>query len=64
MLRRAGYRGSIAGMTATDTPTEPTTHPTVAVLGTGVMGAGMVRSLRRAGLPVRAVREPEEHEHP
>lgn len=54
MLRRAGYRGSIAGMTATDTPTEPTTHPTVAVLGTGVMGAGMVRSLRRAGLPVRA----------
>lgn len=27
--------------------------PVVAVLGTGVMGAGMVRSLRRAGLPVR-----------
>jgi 3-hydroxyisobutyrate dehydrogenase len=27
--------------------------PTVAVLGTGTMGAGMVRSLRRAGLPVR-----------
>jgi 3-hydroxyisobutyrate dehydrogenase len=29
------------------------TTPTVTVLGTGVMGAGMVRSLRRAGLPVR-----------
>jgi 3-hydroxyisobutyrate dehydrogenase len=29
------------------------TIPTVTVLGTGVMGAGMVRSLRRAGLPVR-----------
>jgi 3-hydroxyisobutyrate dehydrogenase len=28
--------------------------PTVAVLGTGTMGAGMVRSLRRAGLPVQA----------
>src|SRR3954454_24040577 len=27
--------------------------PAVAVLGTGTMGAGMVRSLRRAGLPVR-----------
>jgi 3-hydroxyisobutyrate dehydrogenase len=27
--------------------------PTVAVLGTGTMGAGMVTSLRRAGLPVR-----------
>src|SRR4051812_21706747 len=30
-----------------------TTSPVVAVLGTGTMGAGMVRSLRRAGLPVR-----------
>jgi 3-hydroxyisobutyrate dehydrogenase len=29
------------------------TTPTVAVLGTGTMGAGMVRSLRRAGIPVR-----------
>src|SRR4051794_41966519 len=27
--------------------------PAVAVLGTGTMGAGMVRSLRRADLPVR-----------
>ncbi|MFP5371433.1 MAG: NAD(P)-dependent oxidoreductase, partial [Actinomycetes bacterium] len=27
--------------------------PVVAVLGAGVMGAGMVRSLRRAGIPVR-----------
>ncbi|WP_138757998.1 NAD(P)-dependent oxidoreductase [Modestobacter altitudinis] len=30
------------------------TNPVVAVLGTGTMGAGMVRSLRRAGIPVRA----------
>ena len=30
-----------------------TTSPVVAVLGTGTMGAGMVRSLRRAGLPER-----------
>jgi len=29
------------------------TNPVVAVLGTGTMGAGMVRSLRRAGIPVR-----------
>jgi 3-hydroxyisobutyrate dehydrogenase len=29
------------------------TTPTVTVLGTGVMGAGMVRSLRRADVPVR-----------
>ncbi|MGW1887477.1 NAD(P)-dependent oxidoreductase [Streptomyces sp. NPDC001970] len=29
-------------------------RPTVAVLGTGIMGAGMARSLLRAGLPVRA----------
>jgi 3-hydroxyisobutyrate dehydrogenase len=28
--------------------------PVVTVLGTGTMGAGMVRSLRRAGLAVRA----------
>lgn len=28
-------------------------QPVVAVLGTGTMGAGMVRSLRREGLPVR-----------
>lgn len=30
------------------------TNPVVAVLGTGTMGAGMVRSLRREGIPVRA----------
>jgi 3-hydroxyisobutyrate dehydrogenase len=30
------------------------TNPVVAVLGTGTMGAGMVRSLRRAEIPVRA----------
>ena len=30
-----------------------TSTPTVAVLGTGIMGAGMARSLRRADLPVR-----------
>jgi 3-hydroxyisobutyrate dehydrogenase len=28
-------------------------NPTVAVLGTGTMGGGMVRSLRREGIPVR-----------
>ncbi|MEV4442743.1 NAD(P)-binding domain-containing protein, partial [Streptomyces sp. NPDC049577] len=28
--------------------------PTVAVLGTGIMGAPMARNLARAGLPVRA----------
>jgi 3-hydroxyisobutyrate dehydrogenase len=36
------------------------TAPVVTVLGTGTMGAGMVRSLRRAGLPVRMWnRDPE-----
>ncbi len=39
------------------TSAEPTHHevsaPVVTVLGAGTMGAGMVRSLRRAGLPVR-----------
>ncbi|MFJ2229653.1 NAD(P)-dependent oxidoreductase [Streptomyces halstedii] len=29
-------------------------RPTVAVLGTGIMGSGMARNLLRAGLPVRA----------
>ena len=33
---------------------EAMTNPVVAVLGTGTMGGGMVRSLRRAGVPVRA----------
>jgi 3-hydroxyisobutyrate dehydrogenase len=28
--------------------------PTVAILGTGIMGSGMARSALRAGLPVRA----------
>jgi 3-hydroxyisobutyrate dehydrogenase len=32
----------------------PTVAPVVAVLGTGIMGAGMARSLLRAGLEVRA----------
>jgi 3-hydroxyisobutyrate dehydrogenase len=36
------------------------TSPVVTVLGTGTMGAGMVRSLRRAGIPVRMWnRDPE-----
>ena len=39
------------------TSVEPADHqasaPVVTVLGAGTMGAGMVRSLRRAGLPVR-----------
>jgi 3-hydroxyisobutyrate dehydrogenase len=34
-----------------DTPAAPA--PVVAVLGTGTMGAGMVRSLQRSGVPVR-----------
>ena len=33
--------------------THAASAPVVAVLGTGTMGAGMVRSLRRAGIPVR-----------
>ncbi|MFJ3663985.1 NAD(P)-dependent oxidoreductase [Streptomyces sp. NPDC090119] len=32
----------------------PTDRPTVAVLGTGIMGAAMARNLAAAGLPVRA----------
>ena len=40
-------------MTTPDTGTPAVPAPVVAVLGTGVMGAGMVRSMRRAGLPVR-----------
>jgi 3-hydroxyisobutyrate dehydrogenase len=35
-------------------PAATTPAPTVALLGTGIMGSGMARSLRRAGLPVRA----------
>jgi 3-hydroxyisobutyrate dehydrogenase len=35
-------------------PGRDTPPPTVAVLGTGTMGAGMARSLLRAGIPVRA----------
>ncbi|GHS88368.1 3-hydroxyisobutyrate dehydrogenase [Actinomycetota bacterium] len=33
-------------------PVTPQDGPRVAVLGTGIMGAGITRSLRRAGLPV------------
>ncbi len=40
-------------MTTPGTGTPAVPAPVVAVLGTGVMGAGMVRSMRRAGLPVR-----------
>ena len=32
---------------------EPTTTPTVALLGTGIMGLGMARNLLKAGLPLR-----------
>ncbi|MET8331454.1 NAD(P)-dependent oxidoreductase [Streptomyces sp. NPDC005181] len=39
----------------TSTPVHATSErPTVAVLGTGIMGSGMTRSLLRAGLDVRA----------
>jgi len=33
---------------------QPAEHPVVAVLGTGIMGAGMARSLLREGIAVRA----------
>ena len=33
---------------------QPSAQPSVALLGTGIMGAGMCRSMLRAGLPVRA----------
>ena len=38
--------------------------PTVAVLGTGIMGAGMARSLRRAGLEVRVWNRTTERARP
>src|SRR5450756_2118013 len=39
---------------APSTPSTPSTPigPRIAVLGTGIMGAGVARSLRRAGFPV------------
>ncbi|MEY9938364.1 NAD(P)-dependent oxidoreductase [Streptacidiphilus sp. MAP5-3] len=40
-------------MTSASAAATPT-NPVVAVLGTGIMGAGMARSLRREGLAVRA----------
>jgi 3-hydroxyisobutyrate dehydrogenase len=40
-------------VTSPDPRTPEVSAPVVTVLGTGTMGAGMVRSLRRAGLPVR-----------
>jgi 3-hydroxyisobutyrate dehydrogenase len=40
-------------VTSPDPRTAAVSAPVVTVLGTGTMGAGMVRSLRRAGLPVR-----------
>ncbi len=33
---------------------QPSTRPSVALLGTGIMGSGMGRSILRAGLPLRA----------
>jgi 3-hydroxyisobutyrate dehydrogenase len=35
-------------------PAQPPAQPSVALLGTGIMGLGMGRSMLRAGLPVRA----------
>jgi 3-hydroxyisobutyrate dehydrogenase len=43
-------------------PDKPT--PTVAMLGTGIMGTGMARSLRRAGLDVRAWNRSPERSRP
>jgi 3-hydroxyisobutyrate dehydrogenase len=45
-------------------PATPASEPTVAVLGTGTMGAGMARSLRAAGLPVRAWNRTPERARP
>ena len=42
----------------------PGSEPTVAVLGTGTMGAGMARSLHAAGLPVRAWNRTAERARP
>ncbi|MFF4231907.1 NAD(P)-dependent oxidoreductase [Streptomyces sp. NPDC001820] len=40
--------------TAATAQSDRADRPTVAVLGTGIMGAGMARNLLRSGLPVRA----------
>jgi len=48
--------GRIRGMAASDQPNgrPVTTQPTVAVLGTGIMGAPIARNLENAGFAVRA----------
>ena len=47
-----------------DPSTARTSTPTVTVLGTGTMGAGMARSLHAAGLPVRAWNRTAERARP
>ena len=50
-----GVRGSRRrfGRVTTDERTPMTDQPTVALLGTGTMGAGMARNIAAAGLPLR-----------
>ena len=41
-----------------------TTNPTVALLGTGIMGAGMTRNIAKAGLPIRVWNRTRERAEP
>ena len=41
-----------------------TTNPTVALLGTGTMGAGMAANIARAGLPLRVWNRSREKAEP
>jgi 3-hydroxyisobutyrate dehydrogenase len=45
-------------------PVPDAAKPTVAILGTGIMGAGMARSALRAGLPLRAWNRTRERAEP
>jgi 3-hydroxyisobutyrate dehydrogenase len=51
-------------MSADPQPPATPASPVVAVLGTGTMGAGMARSMRAAGLPVRAWNRTPERARP
>ncbi len=41
-----------------------TTNPTVALLGTGIMGVGMTRNIAKAGLPIRVWNRTRERAEP
>ena len=51
-------------MSQAESPATTAPEPTVTVLGTGTMGAGMARSLHAAGLPVRAWNRTAERARP